>query len=304
MDFFLHIFEISPASLIHKAEKIAIVVMIVLACQGIMRIITVLNRWVVASRWGPFKYLFSGGNKSLTINLLVINFAKYVIYFTGLGYILSELGIDYRAYMASLSLIGVAVGFGSQGLVQDVVTGLFVIFEGQYGVGDMVEISGQVGLVEAITLRTTVIRSYHGERLTIPNRNIAVVGAYPGGAVRTYVDVAVSDGQEAPAAVERLKLLCGEVHRQFAGALRAEPSVLGVMTLETGEVFVRLAAAVWPGQGWVVDPQMVGRIREQFAAAGLKIPGDRIVVFHRVEDDPSGPSTVMEEFKRAFRLGE
>ncbi len=280
MDFLLQIFEISPASLIHKAEKIGVVLLIVLACQLLMRVVLTLNRWIVTSRWGLFKYVFRRGAKSLTINLLFINFIKYFIYFTGLGYILSEMGIDYRAYIASLSIIGVAIGFGSQGLVQDVMTGLFLIFEGQYAVGDMVEISGHVGLVEAITLRTTAIRNDQGELLTIPNRNIAVVGNYRDGAVHTCVDVAVAGREAVPAATARLGLICQEVYRQFAGVLRAEPETLGVVALETGEVFVRLRAAVWPGQTWVVDQQMVPRIREQFIAEGLTIPGDRVVVFH------------------------
>jgi len=304
VDFLLQIFEISPASLIHKAEKIGVVLLIVFACRLIVGVVVALNRWAVASRWGPLKYVFVRGNKSLTINLLIINFVKYFIYFTGLGYILNEIGIDYRAYMASLSLIGVAVGFGSQGLVQDVVTGLFLIFEGQFAVGDMVDISGQTGVVEAITLRTTAIRSYLGELLTIPNRNIAVVGNFRDGGVLVYVDVAVAGREAIPAAVEKLRLVGREVHRQFTGVVLSEPAALGAVALETGEVFVRLRATVWPGQTWVVDQQMVPRIREQFAASGLAIPADRVVVFHCLEEGRIEYTNVVDELKRVFRFGE
>lgn len=304
MDFLLKIFEISPASLIHKAEKIGVVLLIVIVCRLIMGVVVVLNRWMVALRWGPFKYVFVRGNKSLTINLLIINFVKYFIYFTGLGYILNEIGIDYRAYMASLSIIGVAVGFGSQGLVQDVVTGLFLIFEGQFAVGDMVEISGQVGVVEAITLRTTAIRNYLNEQLTIPNRNIAVVGNFRDGGVLVYVDVAAENREVIPAAIEKLRLVSREVHRQFAGVVLSEPAVLGAVSLETGEVLVRLRATIWPGQTWVVEQQMVPRIREQFSAGGLAIPADRIVVFHRLEESRIEYTNVVDELKRVFRFGE
>ncbi|MSS71766.1 MAG: mechanosensitive ion channel [Candidatus Latescibacteria bacterium] len=281
MDFFLKIFEISPVSLIHKAQKIAIVLLILLTCQGIMRVIMILNQWMVESKRGPFRYIFARGNKSITINLLTINFIKYFLYFTAFGYILSEIGIDYRAYMASLSIIGVAIGFGSQGLVQDVVTGLFLIFEGQYAVGDMVEISGQTGIVEGITLRTTALRNHLGELLTIPNRNIAVVGNFRNGGLLVCIDVAVTDREAAPAALEKLSFVSREIHRQFAGVVLSEPVTLGAVALETGEVFVRLQTTIWPGQTWVVDQQMVPRIREQFAAGGLTIPADRVVVFHR-----------------------
>ncbi len=188
--------------------------------------------------------------------------------------------------------------------ISNVMTGLFLIFEGQYAVGDMVEISGLVGLVEAITLRTTAIRNDQGELLTIPNRNIAVVGNYRDGAVHTCVDVAVAGREAVPAATARLEMICREVYRQFAGVLRARPETLGVVALETGEVFVRLLAAVWPGQAWVVEQQMVPRIREQFAAGGLTIPGDRVVVFHHFDQPGAQQANVVEEIKRAFRLGE
>lgn len=96
-----------------------------------------------------------------------------MVYFAALGFILGELGVNYTAYLASLSVIWLAVGFGSQGLVQDVVTGFFIIFEGQFDVGDMVEMSGQTGLVEELGLRMTRLRNYLGELISVPNRNIA-----------------------------------------------------------------------------------------------------------------------------------
>jgi small conductance mechanosensitive channel len=112
-------------------------------------------------------------------------------------YILRELGVNYKACLASLSLIGIAVGFGSQGLVQDVVTGVFILLEGQYSVGDVVEIAGQVGMVEEVGLRTTWIRNYLGELVIFPNRGVAVAGKFLKGAIEACVDVAIASEEVA-----------------------------------------------------------------------------------------------------------
>lgn len=177
-------------------------------------------------------------------------------------------------------MVGLAVGFGSQGLVQDVVTGFFIIFESQFDVGDMVEISGQTGIVEELGLRMTRLRNYLGQVVVIPNRNIAVVGTYSRGALCASVDVAVGSPEEAAKARPVLLELCREIGRQFAGVFRAAPEVTGPLSLNTGEHFLQVKVRIWPSQQWVVEQQLVARIREAFNREGVEIPGDRIVPFY------------------------
>ncbi|MDA0711139.1 MAG: mechanosensitive ion channel, partial [bacterium] len=159
------LFEISTDNLQGKLLRIVFVIAIVLVAKYVMAAIQVFSRFLVYNEWGPLRLIFRQHKRSVTLNALFINVAKYVVYFTAMGYILRELGVNYTTYLASLSLIGIAVGFGSQGLVQDVVTGFFILFENQFSVGDMVEISGQVGIVEDIGLRTTRLRNYFGAEL-------------------------------------------------------------------------------------------------------------------------------------------
>jgi len=213
----------------------------------------------------------------------VLNVVKYVIFFTATGMILSELGMNYTAYIASLSVIGLAIGFGSQGLVQDMVTGLFVIFEGQYDVGDMVEISGQTGVVEELGLRMTRLRNYVGQTVVIPNRNIAVVGNYAKGTQRVTIDVAVQK-ESLEKARELLPKIVGEAAGQFKGIVIRMPRLDDTLELATGECFARLSLRIWPGQTWVIDQQIVPRIKEGMTREGLTIPADRVVVFYHARE--------------------
>ena len=221
----------------------------------------------------------------MTMYSLVINVAKYVLYLLALGFALSELGVNYKAYFASLSVIGLAIGFGSQGLVQDMVTGFFIIFEGQFNVGDMVEIPPYVGIVEELGLRMTRLRNYLGQTVTIPNRNIASVGNFIKGAQEAQVDVAIADKEVAHEAQNLLKQVADEISSQFAGTIVSAPKILNESSLATGEHFVRVYLAIWPQQQWVVEQQMVPRIREAFSRKGIEIPNDRVIAFYRPREE-------------------
>jgi small conductance mechanosensitive channel len=242
--------------------------------------------------------LFGDRQRSITLQTLFISIARYVVYFTALGYILSQFGIDYRAYMASLSLVGVALGFGSQGLVQDVVTGFFILFEDQFSVGDMVEIGGQVGVVEEIGLRTVRLRNYHGAQVIFANRNIPLVARYRKGATEVGVDVELTDPEKGERAAQLLGQLGTELEKQFREVVMGVPQVEGLLKLETGECFVRLRARIWPGQQWVIDNQLVTRIQVLFAREGLEIPEGRVVAFYHFPEEEEYPEALFPGFLR------
>lgn len=275
------VFRVSWRSTRTKLLRIAVIGGVVFACRVLIFLLNELSRWLIFSTWGPLRFVYRHNkSRTLTVNSIVLNLVKYVVYFTAFGFILSELGVNYTAYLASLSVIGLAIGFGSQGLVQDVVTGFFILFESQFDVGDMVDISGQTGIVEELGLRMTRLRNYLGQVVVIPNRNIAVVGRYSTGALPAFVDVAVGSPEDGEKALPVIRTLCTEIGRQFQGVVRTEPEVIGPLSLSTGEHFVRVKVAIWPAQQWVVDQQLVPRIRETLKRAGIEIPGDRIAAFY------------------------
>lgn len=275
------IFDVSPRSLWLKSYRILFVLAVVVAVRLAIWLLRSLSWLVIFSERGPLAWFYRDyKNRTRTIHSLVLNIVKYFIYFTALGMVLSELGINYAAYLASLSIVGLAIGFGSQGLVQDMVTGFFIVLEGQFDVGDMVEISGQTGYVTEIGLRMTKIRNYLGQVVVIPNRNIGVAGNYARGAQRTYIDIAVGGVDPGRAMVAQLQEIGRQFARQFEGVVIEPVKATGPLSLTTGEHFVRLHLSIWPGQAWLVNDQLMPRLREILKAKGFEIPADRIVAFY------------------------
>jgi small-conductance mechanosensitive channel len=275
------LFEFSPEETKRRTIRILTIIAIVIVAVVLVQLLRVVSGFLIFSQWGPLRFIYTRHKtKTRTVHSVVLNLVKYFVYFTALGQVLAELGVNYTAYFASLSVIGLAIGFGSQGLVQDIVTGFFLIFDGQFGVGDLVEISGQTGIVEELGLRTTRLRNYQGQMVVIPNRNIAVVGNFTRGALQAQIDFPVDETRAADA--ERTLRTCGtEFFRQLEGTLLREPQVLGALRLQTGEVYVRWLCDLWPQQQALVDNQLIPRAREQLAKLGLEIPRERIVVLYR-----------------------
>ncbi|MHC4310485.1 MAG: mechanosensitive ion channel family protein [Planctomycetota bacterium] len=120
----------SVKSLQTKCYHILSIVIVVILCRIVLILFRTLIRFIIYSDWGPLRFVYrQHKSRTMTIYSLVANIAKYIVYLLALGFALSELGVNYKAYFASLSVIGLAIGFGSQGLVQDMVTGFFIIFE-------------------------------------------------------------------------------------------------------------------------------------------------------------------------------
>ncbi len=278
----------SIATLKTRARRIGIIVLAVVVCQVTVYGLRRLLHFVVYSDRGPLKFVYRRHkNRTMTIYSLALNISRYVIYLLAIGFILTELGVNYTMYFASLSVIGLAIGFGSQGLVQDMVTGFFIVFEEQFNVGDMVEIPPHTGIVEELGLRMTRLRNYLGQRVVIPNRNIAVVGNYLRGAQQVYIDVAIAEKTDTKKATEALKRIVQDTADQFQDIILTAPVSRGDISLSTGPRFLRLHLAIWPQQQWVVDQELVPRIRAAMKSEGFEIPGEKVVVFYHPRESGS-----------------
>jgi hypothetical protein len=126
----------------------------------------------------------------------------------------------------------------------------------------------------------TRLRNYLGQRVIIPNRNIALVGKYLKGAQEVHVDVAMPDLENARQATGHITEMMVELERQFQGVILSTPTAPPPFTLATGECFVRVELRIWPQQQWVIDQQVLPRVRERMKACGIDIPGDRVVAFY------------------------
>jgi small conductance mechanosensitive channel len=178
----------------------------------------------------------------------------FALYFLILGLILAEFGVSLAAYLASASVLGLAIGFGSQGIVQDVVTGVTLIFSDLIDVGDLVEISGETGLVRRVTMRFVELENSLGGTVFIPNRTISSVTNYPRGYVRCFVDVTLlgdaASRQRMQAATIRVM---SSFAREFPGLCAREPEIVGRQRLDSGKEFLRLKFRIWPNRGGPIE---------------------------------------------------
>ena len=247
--------------------RIAFVLAIALGLHVIVIIIKKINLYFVHTANHPSL------SKTRTLAGLVASVLSFAVYFVAIGVILAEFGISLTAYVASASILGFAVAFGSQGIVQDVVSGLTIIFTDLFDIGDMVEISGQVGIVKRVSMRFTVIENAMGAEVFIPNRSINSVTNYPKGYVRCLVDVTTSDNHElAEKQDEAIKALMQSSVDQFPGIYLKSPDIEGKLETSAGRRFTRIKFRIWPGRGGPIENQFkqellqaLKKIDEQYA---------------------------------------
>jgi len=193
-------------------------------------------------------------SKTRTIAGLISSIVIFTIYFTAIGVSLSSFGISLTAYLASASIIGLAIGFGSQGIVQDVVTGITVIFSDLFDIGDMVEISGHVGVVQQVGMRFTVLKNPMGAEVFIPNRTLTNVINYPRGYIRALVDIWLTDDEQLnKKIIQIIESETTNIIEQFPGIFRATPENEGIQKTSQGKKYNRLKFRLWPSRGGPVE---------------------------------------------------
>src|SRR5699024_2609888 len=168
--------------------------------------------------------------KANTLAGILKNIIKYVFYFLGLIAVLDLFGIETSSLIATAGIGGLAIGFGAQSLVKDIITGFFIVFEEQFNVGDYVQIGEYEGIVEEIGLRVTKIRDFSGELHIIPNSNIIVVTNKNTEAMRALVKVSIHYNEDINKVIKILEEISDEV-RNSSNDIIEGPNVLGISDL-------------------------------------------------------------------------
>lgn len=209
----------------------------------------------------------------------------FTLYFLAVGFVLRELGVSLTAYLASASVIGLAVGFGSQGIVQDVVMGLTFIFSDVLDVGDLVEAGGQTGIVKGISMRFVELENALGARVFVPNRTINNVINYPMGYIRCLVDVTLTGNQETRSRmVSVIQTLMRGFYDQFPGILLTEPSIEGRFVTATSKEYLRVKFRIWPNRGQPIETTFVKEVTAELRAMDAGYQDWMIAVFYEVEE--------------------
>jgi small conductance mechanosensitive channel len=197
--------------------------------------------------------------------------------------ILGVWGVPLGPLIASLSVVGIAIGLGAQDLVRDIIAGVFVLAEDQYALGDVVQLAGVSGTVEEIRLRTTVLRDLDGSIHHVPNGEVRVATNLTYEFSRVVVDLSVAYEESVDRALE----VISEVAERFASdpewssAVVEDPQVLGVDDLGDSGVVIRVLFATDPDMRWNVKREFLRRAKNGLDEAGIEIPYPHITITRR-----------------------
>jgi|GEM_PF-1200499 len=220
-----------------------------------------------------------------TLSSVILSFIKIVVWVMAVLWVLGELDIDYAPFLVAAGGISLAIGFGAQSLVKDVVTGFFLLMEEQFALDDFIEIDGQSGTVEKISLRTIKFRGLDGTLHIIPNGSISGVSNKTYQWSRAVVKVGVSYDENTEKVLAVLKKVCQELAEdpKWNELLIEEPIPQGILSFGDSAVDFRILAKTKPGDQWSVERELHIRIKNAFDRHGIEIPYNFVNIVDRTE---------------------
>jgi small-conductance mechanosensitive channel len=188
--------------------------------------------------------------------------------------VLTEIGVNVAPLIAGAGVIGLAVGFGSQTLVRDVITGAFLLFEDAMAVGDVVQVGGLSGVVEQLSIRSIKLRAQDGSVHIIPFSAVTTVTNMTRDFGFAVLDVSVGYGEETDRVSDVLREIATEVRAdaKFGAVIRDDIEILGVERLADSGVLIRARIKTDPGARWMVGREFNRRIKQRFDKLGIEIP--------------------------------
>lgn len=209
-----------------------------------------------------------------TLSSVILSFIKIVLWISAVVWVLGVLNIDYGPFLVAAGGISLAIGFGAQSLVKDIVTGFFLLMEEQFALGDMVEINGKSGTVEKISLRTIKFRSLDGTIHIIPNGNISGVSNSTFQWSRVVVNIGVSYDVDNEKVLSVLKSVCEGIYRDsnWSSKFLDEPAPQGIISFGDSAVNYRILAKTNTGEQWGLSREFNIRIKKAFEENNIDIP--------------------------------
>ena len=211
--------------------------------------------------------------RTKTIASVLDNFATWAITITALVMVLSELGVDVGALIAVSTILGAAIGFGAQSLVKDLLAGIFIVFEDQYGVGDWVEIGDVSGEVEKVGLRVTEIRDIHGTLWFVRNGEINEVGNASQDWAAALLDFAFAYDNDVDQVQSIILDVASEMRAsdQWNKDMTADVEIWGMQHVSGEQFIIRASAKTVPNRQWAVARELRKRCKAAFDAKGINL---------------------------------
>lgn len=211
-----------------------------------------------------------------TMKGLTNSVVKYIIYFIAFTSIIKSFGVEIAPLIATAGIGGLALGFGAQNLVKDIITGFFILFEEQFSVGDYVGIGDISGTVEEMALRVTKIRDFNGDLHIIPNGEITKVTNKSNGKMRAMVNISITHEEDIDYAIKILTEASEKIKEENS-AITEGPTVIGVTDLLDSEVVISVVAKTIPMEQWAVERLMRKNFKQAFTKHGIEVPYPRRV---------------------------
>src|SRR5690348_11649458 len=207
-----------------------------------------------------------------TLASIIHSIGIFVIYFFALLQILDKLQVDVKPFLASAGIVGLAIGFGAQTLVHDVINGFFVIIENIYDIGDVVKIAGVQGTVEQMSLRKTVLRDDTGALHSVPNSEVKIISNMTRDWAQVALHISVDYGESSDRVIQLLREVGGELENdpEYGQYIVSHPEVPGIERVNGCEVDYLIVTKTRPGKQYAIRREMRRRIKTCFERNKIK----------------------------------
>lgn len=261
--------------LIQLGDKVFRALFIIIICKLTIKF---GNKFIAAFfQDGQGKSLAFRGRKARTIGTIIKSVFNYLIYFIALLTIMNDIfGIDTKALLTSVGILGLAISFGAQNLVKDIISGFFILLEDQFAVSDYISTSGVAGYVEELGLRITKLRDLTGQLHIIPNRMINQITNHTRGSMQAMVDINISYEEDLDKTLDLLEEMCRSLTEKHASILEG-PKVIGVQELGPYSLVIRVVAKTKAMCQWEVERYLRREIKEWLDRNNIEIPYPRQV---------------------------
>jgi small-conductance mechanosensitive channel len=270
-----------------KLEKL---VLVLLTCLIILWAVSLVARAVRrAVDDGNAGVTSDAERRAETLGSVLKNAARVLVAVFFLLVTLQEFGVNIQPLLAGSAVAGVALGFGAQSLVKDIIAGFFLLLENQFGVGDIISVDDKhTGTVERMTLRITQIRDMEGRAHYLPNGTITQVVVLSKDYARALVDVEINNDQDVDRVMELLKVLGQDLKADKPDAVIEPTDVRGIETMNATGCTIRTLTKTAPGLQWEIAREFRRRILIRFRQEGIAMPLPQRVVWTK-QGHPTQP---------------
>lgn len=280
----LAMLRLDAGELLRKALQLILIWVLIWFGNRVVRLVA--RRIELAVDDGDDSTLTEAEQRGRTISELLRSVGRILFLVLGLMLTLNVF-IDIAPILAGAGILGLAVSFGAQSLVKDIISGFFFLIESQFAVGDVIEVAGKTGVVERMTLRVVMLRDSHGTLHMVPNGQINTVSNMTRKWSRAVVDVGVAYGTDVDRAIE---IFSDEADRfardpEWAPLFDGPPEVVGVNDLGDSQVTIRTLLKTHAGKQWAVGREFRRRIKNRLDKESIEIPFPQRTMHVRVSAD-------------------